>query len=111
MPKFKIDVKIRSRLSVLYSFILLLSILFYFIPGSGIKSNTSAKVKYTSNTLKVSNSKSSVTPYLNWEKVFNFCSTTHLKKNIIVFQNLIVPKDNLLSRNVTSSSGILTVKI
>jgi hypothetical protein len=111
MPKFRIDVKIKSRLSVLYSFILLLSILFYFIPGSSINANTSTKVKYTSYTLNVNNSKSSFTPYLYWEKVFSFYSTTHPEKNISVFQNLIVPKDNLLSNNITSSSGILTVKI
>jgi hypothetical protein len=113
MPKFRIDVKIKSRLSVLYSFILLLSILFYFIPGSGIKANTSTKVNYTSytsNTLNVSNSKSSLTPYLYWEKVFNFCSTTS-GENISVFQNLIVPKSNLLYNNITYSSGILTAKI
>jgi len=111
MPKFKIDVKIRSRLSVLYSFILLLSILFYFLPASGIKANTSTNVKYTSNTLNVSTTENSPTLYLYREKVFNFYSTTHPVKNISIFQNLKVPKDNLPSNNITSSSGILTVKI
>jgi hypothetical protein len=101
MPKFRIDVKIKSRLSVLYSFILLLSILFYFIPGSSINANTSTKVKYTSNTLDVNNnSKSRLTLYLYLENVFNFNSTNHPWKNISVFQNLIVPKDNLISKKL-----------
>lgn len=110
MKKLKIDLKIKSRLSVLYFFVLLISILFYFIPGSGIEANTSTK-KYTYNTLNVNNSKSSFTPYLYWEEVFSFYSTTHTRKNISVFQNLIMSKDNLLSNNITYSSGILTVKI
>jgi hypothetical protein len=94
MHKFNIDVKFKSRLSFFYSLILLISILFYVLPVTGSKGHKITAANYSSDPVHYN--------YKNWiissdqfgVKASDFNTTAFPERNIIVFQDLMMKKNN-----------------